>query len=157
MDTTIVPVQTDGLNRNLRRYDIQALRRAVNNYNLICKSNEDITNQMIRYALSNRSRKCGHRSLMEAYKAMIDERQRALLSKDRSFNTIEKIVRHDCVKNWTLDPGGATGKITLRDDDGIIQGYYEAPYHLSTEGSKWNENYPRSTKVAQNTRRNCMP
>ena len=104
MSNMIVPIQTTSVNRNLRRYDIQTLIRAVDNYNLIFKSNEDISNKMIRNALSNRSRACGYRCFMDVYKAMIAERQRVLLSKDRSFNTIEKIVRHCCVKIWMWSP-----------------------------------------------------
>lgn len=130
MDTMIVPVQTDGLNRNLRRYDIQVLKNAVNN-NLICKSNEDITNKMIRYALSKNGRMCGKRSFIRVYGEMIAELQQIFLSRDRSFNTIEKVVRHDSGEIWRY-----------------------AESINATEGNKWNENYLRSMKVAQSTRRN---
>ena len=133
MDTMIVPVQTDGLNRNLRRYDIQVLKNAVNN-NLICKSNEDITNKMIRYALSKSGRMSGKRSFIRAYDEMIAERQQIFLSRDCSFKTIEKVVRHDRGEIW-----------------------HYAESINATEGSKWNENYLRSMRVAQNTRRNYMP
>lgn len=130
MDTMIVPVQTDVLNRNLRRYDIQVLKNSVNS-NFICKSNEDITNKMIRYMLSKRGRMCGLRSCILAYDEMVAKRQQIFLSRDRSFNTIEKVVRHD------------TGEI-----------WHYAESINATEGSKWNENYLRSMKIAQSTRKN---
>ena len=130
MDTMIVPVQTDGLSRNLRRYDIQVLKNAVNN-NLICKSNDDIPNKLIRHAFSKSGRMCGKRSFIRAYDEMIAERQQIFLSRDCSFKTIEKVVRHD------------TGEI-----------WHCAESINATEGSKWNENYLRSMKVAQSTRRN---
>ena len=105
MDTTIVPVQTDGLNRNLRRYDIQVL------------------NALIRKAYDE--------MIAERQQMMIAERQQIFLSRDCSFKTIEKVVRHD------------TGEI-----------WHCAESINATEGSKWNENYLRSMKVAQSTRRN---
>ena len=133
MDSMIVPIQTDGLNRNLRRYNIQVLRNAANN-KLICKSNEDITNRMIRYALYKSGRMCGYWSFIRAYDGMIARLQQIFLSRDRSFNTIEKVVRHDRGEIW-----------------------HYAESINATEGSKWNENYLRSMRVTQNTRRNYMP
>ena len=81
--------------RNEWVYSMGAVTRAFNKFSLPCINNNDKTMKFLLW-----SRVQGKKHFMNTIHETIVERQRILLSKDRSFHTIEKLVRHDTGTIW---------------------------------------------------------